>query len=191
MTTRLGCFGIAEHRERHCFLRRLTFELRRGQRQDARPAQWAAAFSTTRACRFAVGPASARTLGSTRSTVRYFSRKCGLRRELEQPQGAASRAPRSAPVLAWTQALEAPNTMSTPRWHRQHGLLFAGRSQRFAPQRPWPSKVRRESVGRARRHRTLGIFRSALAVAAGGPAPDTKAPSAGKLTGCCGFPYAA
>ena len=123
-------------------------------------------FSPARAWRLAVGPASTRTLGFIILVLRYSSRKCGLRRKLEQPRGAVAIGPLHD---AWTRNpkprsdMTARNRTESP--HRSAMLSTPEYCQRFAGSISCQSVFCRESVRRQPPPAGHGL-RSASAVAA-------------------------
>ena len=109
---------------------------------------------------------SARTLGFTKSTMHQFSRKCGLRREREQPRGAVATGPLHD---AWTRSPR-PRSDMTARNRAESPNRSAMRSTpesclRFAGNVSCQSVICRESVHRPPPPAGHGL-RSASAVAA-------------------------
>ena len=106
-------------------------------------------FSPARAWRPAVGAPLARTLGFTKSTMRHSSRKCGSRREREQPRGAIATGPLQD---AWTRSPR-PRSYMTARnqaesLHRSAMRSTPKNCQRFAGGVSCQSVICRESVNR-------------------------------------------
>ena len=105
-------------------------------------------------------------LGFIIFVLRYSSRKCGLRRELEQTRGAVAT---GSPHDAWTQT-QRPRSDMTARKRAESPHHSAMRStpescQRFAGNVPCQSVICRESVYRPPPPAGHGL-RSAMAVAA-------------------------
>ena len=128
-------------------------------------------FSPARAWRPAVVDRLARTLGFTKSTMHQFSRKCGLRREREQPRGAVATGPLHD---AWTRSPRPRSDMTARNQaeslHRSAMRSTPEHCQRFAGSVPCQSVICRESVFRPPPPAGHGL-RSAPAMAAGKPSP--------------------
>ena len=111
----------------------------------------------------------ARTLGFTKFTMRHSSRKCGLRREREQPRGAAVTcplhdawppSPRPRSDMTARNQVESLQCSAIRPWPESH--------QRFAGSVSCQSIICRKSVYRPPPPAKLGL-RSAPAIAAGKP----------------------